>query len=242
MEELPVQFPQVLFVSSPENSGFSKACNLGASYAKGTVLLFLNPDTIIPEDCFSVTLPFLEAHPRAGALGVRMVDENGRFLKESKRGFPSPAVSFYKMTGLAALFPRSRTFARYYLGHLSDTENHEVEVLSGAFLMVKRDVFEIVQGFDERFFMYAEDIDLSHRIRKAGYVNCYFAGCTIIHYKGKSTAKNLSYVKQFYHAMEQFTEKQYGKRSLYTLLLKAGIRARAALSMAAILIKNSLGK
>ena len=168
-------FPTVTFLANKENTGFSKACNQGLALSKGKYILFLNPDTIVPEDCFAKCMAFLETHPQAGALGIRMLDGSGKFLKESKRAFPAPLTSLYKLFGLSRFFPRSRTFAKYHLDYLPEKENHEVDVLAGAFIMVKREVLEKTGSFDETFFMYGEDIDLSYRIQKAGYKNYYFS-------------------------------------------------------------------
>lgn len=215
-------FPDYIFISNAVNEGFSKANNRGIALAKGKYVLFLNPDTVVRPDTLSRCIPFMESHPSAGALGVKMFDGTGTFLKESKRGFPSPMVSFFKLVGLTGMFPRSPFFARYYLGHLSENDTHEVDVLSGAFMLVKRAALERTGGFDERFFMYAEDIDLSYRIQKAGYKNFYFADTSIIHYKGASTKKDFRYVKMFYKAMSQFAKKYYG-RGFYSFLLDTGI-------------------
>ncbi len=153
----------------------------------------------------------MEHHPDAGALGVRMVNGQQQFLKESKRGFPSPMVSLWKMTSITGLFPRSAIFAKYYLGHLDENKINKVDVLSGAFMFVRKKVLDITGGFDERFFMYAEDIDLSYRITQAGFDNYYFPDVTIIHYKGESTQKDIKYIKQFYLAKSQFVKKHYGR-------------------------------
>ncbi|HUQ66196.1 MAG TPA: glycosyltransferase family 2 protein [Flavitalea sp.] len=220
---LQPMFPQFRYISNPVNEGFAKANNKGLTLVTGKLVLFLNPDTIVPADCFNKCISFLNAHPDAGALGVKMINGQGEFLKESKRGFPSPLSSLWKMTGITAMFPRSSLFGKYYLGHLDENANHEADVLSGAFMMVKKEVLDRAGGFDERFFMYAEDIDLSYRILRAGYKNYYFAGTTIIHYKGGSTKKDLKYVRQFYKAMSQFVRKYYGN-GLYSILLDAGIR------------------
>jgi GT2 family glycosyltransferase len=201
-------FPSVIFLANNENAGFSKACNQGLSVSKGRYVLFLNPDTIVPEDCLSKCVSFLASHPDAGALGIRMVDGGGKFLKESKRAFPSPLTALYKLSGLSALFPRSRTFSRYHLRYLPENENHEVDVLAGAFMMIKREVINKTGAFDETFFMYAEDIDLSYRIQEAGYRNYYFADSSIIQFKGESTRKlSLNYVRMFYNAMNVFVKK-----------------------------------
>lgn len=230
-------FPTVNFIRNTHNEGFSKANNQALALARGKYILFLNPDTEVPQDCFEQCISFLEIHPDAGALGVKMVDENGTFLKESKRGFPSPMVSLYKLTGITAMFPRSRYFAAYYLGHLDENQSHKVEVLSGAFMWIKKEALDKTGEFDERFFMYAEDIDLSYRLVQAGYANYYFSGTTILHYKGKSTRKDFKYVKLFYLAMSQFAKKHYGN-SLFTALLDAGIWARAGVEI----IKKSIMK
>jgi GT2 family glycosyltransferase len=226
-------FPWVQFYWNPKNDGFSKACNHGAAVAKGSFVLFLNPDTIVPEDCFEKCIAFFEAHTNAGAIGVRMIDGSGIFLKESKRGFPSVLTSFFKLTGFAALFPASAFFARYYLGNLDEHSNHKVDVLSGAFMMVRKQVLDITGGFDERFFMYGEDIDLSYAIQKAGYENYYYAGTTIIHFKGESTQKeSIGYVKLFYKAMLIFVQKHYGGSSafVYNIFIQAAIIVRAGLA------------
>jgi GT2 family glycosyltransferase len=174
----------------------------------------------------------MEEHPNAGALGIRMIDGSGRFLPESKRGFPSPFTSLCKQLGLHKLFPRSSLFARYYLGQLPDDETNAVEVLAGAFMLVRKEVLESVGSFDEQFFMYGEDIDLSYRITQAGWKNYFFADSSIIHFKGESTAKqSLQYVKVFYQAMLFFVQKHFHGRGalLYRLLLYVGIALRGML-------------
>lgn len=229
------RFPGVHFHSNPENLGFARACNQGASQSTGDFILFLNPDTIVPEDCFEKCISYLEEHPDAGALGVKMLDGSGRFLKESKRAFPSPLTSLYKLFGLARLFPTSPTFAKYHLGHLQENKDHEVDVLAGAFLMVRREVFEKTGGFDETFFMYGEDVDLSYRIQQSGYKNYYFSGTRIIHFKGESTRKgSMNYVRMFYNAMSIFVRKHYGgsKAGIFNFLIHIAIWIRAAMSAA----------
>lgn len=203
------RFPFVQFIANTENVGFSRANNQALRQCRGKYVLFLNPDTILPEDCFQQCLSFMEGHPGAGALGLHMIDGGGQYLPESKRGFPSPWVSFCKMSGLTRLFPASKWLARYYLGHLSPAGTHQVDVLSGAFMWVRKSVLDKTGGFDERFFMYAEDIDLSFRIRQAGYANYYLPAPTIIHFKGESTRKDARYIKLFYSAMILFVHKHY---------------------------------
>jgi GT2 family glycosyltransferase len=189
--------------------------------ASGEYVLFLNPDTIVPEDCFEKCVAFYRQQKNIGAMGIRMIDGKGEFLRESKRGIPSISTSFFKLSGLVALFPRSRTFARYYIGNMPDNVNQPVPVLSGAFMMAERKIINSVQGFDETFFMYGEDIDLSYRIQKAGYNNYYFSESTIIHFKGESTKKGMRYVRLFYNAMSVFVEKHYAgiKKATYQLLI-----------------------
>src|SRR4030095_13423431 len=170
-----------------------RANNQDLQLVNGKYVLFLNPDTIIPEDCFSKCLAFMDAHPMAGALGVRMIDGTGQFLKESKRGFPSPWAAFCKMSGLTGLFPKSDFYARYYLGHLNSNQTHVIDALAGAFMFCKKIVLDKTKGFDEQFFMYAEDLDLSYRMQRAGFKNYYYPGCNIIHFKGESTNKDFRY-------------------------------------------------
>lgn len=230
---LQPQFPGVHFIASAENLGFAKACNLGLQQATGQYIVFLNPDTIVPEDCFRSCIRFFETHPQAGALGIKMLDGKGRFLKESKRAFPSPMTSLFKLFGLATLFPSSKTFSKYHLGHLNENEDHEVDVLAGAFMMIPKEVLNKVGGFDETFFMYGEDVDLSYRIQKAGYTNYYFAGSHIIHFKGESTRKGtMNYVRMFYNAMSIFVSKHYGgsRAGIFHFLIHLAIWVRAALS------------
>jgi GT2 family glycosyltransferase len=225
------KFPRVHFIWHDENIGFAKANNLALKQCSGEYVLFLNPDTILPEDCLEKSLLFLKAQTTQGALGVRMIDGAGNFLKESKRGFPSPGTSLFKLAGLAKMFPHSKTFARYYLGNLEQHQTHEVDVLSGAFMLITKKVLEIVGGFDEAFFMYGEDIDLSYRIQKASYANYYFAESTIIHFKGESTKKgSLNYVRVFHRAMLLFVKKHYKKTRLFSILMQIGIGCNAVLS------------
>lgn len=241
------RFPLVQFILNTENRGFGAANNQALALARGRYILFLNPDTILPEDVFSTCLAFMESFHRAGAAGVRMIDGSGRFLKESKRGFPTPWTAFCKLSGLTALFPRSALFAGYYLGHLSQHENQPAPILSGAFMVVRKEALKkashvdpmtdrdaganAVMGFDERFFLYAEDIDLSYRLELAGYTNYYIADTTILHFKGESTKRDLRYVRLFYKAMSQFREKYagHGDSRLMKGLIGTGIALRGVI-------------
>ncbi|MEI8058782.1 MAG: glycosyltransferase [Ferruginibacter sp.] len=234
-EFLLTTFPSLTFIWNDENIGFAKANNQALAKAKGKYILFLNPDTIVPEDCFEKCLSFFSSHNNAGALGVKMIDGAGNFLKESKRAFPSPLTSLYKLTGVSKIFPHSKIFSKYHLGNLTANENHEVDVLAGAFMMVPLIVLKDVGSFDETFFMYGEDVDLSYRIQKAGYKNYYYSQTTIIHFKGESTKKgSLNYVRLFYSAMSLFVTKHYsGSRAgLFNILIQTGIFFRAIISAA----------
>lgn len=239
---LETEFPDSFLLKNKENIGFGKACNQGAAIAKGEYILFLNPDTIVPEDCFTKCISFFEQQADAGALGIKMLDGKGNFLRESKRSFPSPLTSLYKLFGLSALFPHSKTFSRYHLGHLSENENHEVDVLAGAFMMIKKEALDKTGLFDETFFMYGEDVDLSFRIQELGYKNYYFAGSQVIHFKGESTKKgSMNYVKMFYNAMSIFVQKHYGtgKARFFNFLIQAAIIFRGALSAIAGFIRRN---
>jgi len=232
---LKEKFKRVKFLWNEKNYGFAKANNAALSLTSGKYILFLNPDTIVPEDCFKKCISFFELHPDAGALGVHMIDGSGKFLKESKRSFPLPLTSFYKLSGLTRLFPRSKTFAKYYLGNLDENENNEVDVLAGAFIMAPAKVIKSLSGFDESFFMYGEDIDLSFRIKEAGYKNFYLAETTIIHFKGESTRKGgLNYVRMFYKAMSTFVKKHYGgsQAGIFNFFIQFAILLRALVSTA----------
>ncbi len=242
VEMLRVKFPEVSVIANLSNVGFSKANNQAIEKSTGEYVLLLNPDTVVAEDTFVKCIDFMNAHSDAGALGVRMLDGKGQFLPESKRGLPTPSVAFYKTFGLAKIFPQSKTFGRYHLGFLNQHETHEVEVLSGAYMFVRRNVLDKIGFLDESFFMYGEDIDLSYRINKAGYKNFYFAGTTIIHYKGESTKKgSLNYVKVFYSAMLIFSRKHFqGNQSgLFSLLINFAIVFRGLLTLLANVFASS---
>lgn len=228
------RFPEVRLIANRDNPGFSKANNQAIRQSEGVYVLLLNPDTVVAEDTFRIVLDYLDAHPGVGGVGARMIDGSGTFLPESKRGFPTPFVAFCKSVGLSRLFPRSRRFNRYHLGYLDEHENHEVDVLAGAFMALRRSVLEETGLLDETFFMYGEDIDLSYRIAQAGYENHYLADTTIIHYKGESTKKgSLNYVRVFYQAMIVFARKHFrGRRArFFVSMLQAAIYLRAMVTI-----------
>lgn len=235
------KFPEVRLIANKENLGFGKANNQGIREAKGKYILLLNPDTVIQENTLSTCIQFMDAHADTGALGVRMIDGKGNFLPESKRSVPTPFVAFCKMSGLSTLFPKSKTFSKYHLGYLSENENHEVEVLSGAFMFFRGDLLKTIGGFDEDYFMYGEDIELSYQVLKQGYKNYYLADTSIIHYKGESTKKgSLNYVKMFYEAMLIFARKHFtsSQVSVYALAIQLAIYLRAILSLVGGFIKK----
>jgi GT2 family glycosyltransferase len=228
------KFPLVRLVENRENLGFSKANNQAIRIAKGKYVLLLNPDTVVEESTFEKCFSFMEEHPEAGGLGVKMIDGKGKFLPESKRALPNPSVAFWKIFGFSALFPRSRIFAKYHLGFLDSSQTHAVEILSGAFMFLRKEALEKTGLLDENFFMYGEDIDLSWRLIQAGYTNYYYPGTTIIHYKGESTKKgSLNYVFTFYNAMIIFAHKHFSTRNAraFSLLIHLAIYVRASLSV-----------
>ena len=241
MKYLLPKFPTVTFIENKENLGFSKANNVALKQCKGEYVLFLNPDTIVTEDCFSTCLNFFKEHNDCASIGVRMLDGTGKFLPESKRSFPSPLTSFYKLVGLAFLFPKSRIFNQYALGYLDENKHHEVDVLAGAFLMVSKAVIDKVGSFDETFFMYGEDVDLSFRLQQSGLKNYYLGELPIIHFKGESTKRgSLNYVKMFYNAMSIFVSKHYGgsKARVFAMVINCAIWLRAFLSATKRLLSN----
>lgn len=226
------KFPQVNLIVNKTNTGFSVANNQAIRLAKGEYILLLNPDTVVQEDTFSKILAFMDAHPEAGGLGVKMLDGQGNFAPESKRGLPTPEVAFYKMFGFSRLFPKSKRFGKYHLSYLHEDQLSEIDVMSGAFMLIRKSVLDQIGLLDETFFMYGEDIDLSYRIKKAGYKNYYFPDTQIIHYKGESTKRSsLNYVVIFYKAMAIFSKKHFSGSNAFwfnalihlAIFLKAGL-------------------
>ena len=235
-------FPEVRWIANTENVGFGRANNQGFEAAKGTYTLILNPDTVVQEDTLEVCLNYLKSHPEVGGLGIKGIDGAGQFLPESKRGLPTPMTALWKITGLSRIFPKSAFFARYHMGHLDPDKNHKVDILVGCFMMVPTQLLRAVGGFDPRYFMYGEDIDLSYELLKSGHENHYISDSQIIHYKGESTKRgSLNYVKMFYQAMIIFAKKQFSGSSAlaYTLLIYLGIYLRAGLALLARLAKSA---
>lgn len=228
------KFPEVRLIANRTNVGFATANNQAIREARGEYVLLLNPDTVVEEDIFEKTAQFMDRHPEAGALGVKTLDGRGHYLPESKRSLPKPSIAFYKMFGLSALFPKSKIFGQYHLTYLDENAVHEVDVLSGSFMLIRRSVFDKVGLLDETYFMYGEDIDFSYRMTRAGYKNYYFPRARIIHYKGESTKKDsLHYVMTFYKAMLIFARKHFSKQNalLLSILINLAIVARAGMAI-----------
>lgn len=233
-EMLQTHFPWVKTIFNLDNKGFSAANNQAINSTNAEYVLLLNPDTVVQENTFLDTISFMETHPDAGGLGIKMIDGTGKFLPESKRGFPSPGVAFYKIFGLSKLFPKSKVFGRYHLGFLSNKEVQKVDVLAGAFMLLRKSVLDKIGNLDETFFMYGEDIDLSYRIIKAGYQNYYFPHAPIIHYKGESTKKaSVNYVFVFYNAMIIFARKHFTaqKAATFSLIIHVAVWLRALMAL-----------
>ncbi len=228
------RFPDVRLIENKKNIGFSKANNQAIRLCHSEYVLLLNPDTVLEEDCLRKCCDFMDAHTEAGALGVKMLDGKGLFLPESKRGLPTPMVAFYKIFGISKLFPKSKVFGRYHAGFLDEDRVHEVEVLAGAFMLLRKSVLDTIGLLDEDYFMYGEDIDLSYRVTKAGYKNYYFPETRIIHYKGESTKRtSINYVFIFYRAMVIFAQKHFSKKNagLFSFLINSAIYIRAAIAI-----------
>ncbi len=237
------KFPEFLMIANKQNTGFSYANNQALKIAQGEYCLLLNPDTVVEEDTFKKVIDFMDQHPDAGGLGVKMIDGKGNFLPESKRGLPTPSVAFYKIFGLSFLFPQSKLFGKYHLGYLDKEKTHEIEILSGAFMLMRKSVLDKVGLLDEAFFMYGEDIDLSYRIIKGGYKNYYYPETSIIHYKGESTKKSsVNYVFVFYKAMVIFARKHFSNENadLFSLLINIAIYLRAGAAITTRFFKKLL--
>ncbi len=236
-------FKDVRLISNNENKGFAAACNQGIRIARGRYVLLLNPDTMVEEKAFKKCINFMDNNPDAGALGVKMIDGKGRFLPESKRGMPKPGSSFFRIYGLSRLFPRSPLFNHYHFVHLDNSRTGRIEVISGAFMFLRREALDKTGPLDEDYFMYGEDIDLSFRLINAGYHNYYFPETMIVHFKGESTNKeDLKYVFHFYRAMLIFTRKYYAgnNRVFLTFYIKLGIFFKASLSVIKRLIIRTI--
>lgn len=212
VEMIKEKYPQTNLIINKKNVGFAKANNQALAKVNGEYVLVLNPDTISSADTLKKAIQFMDEHLQAGSLGVRMINAQGKFLPESKRGLPTPWVSVCKFMGLHYIFPQSKTFNKYYMGWIDEYETAQIDVLAGAFMLIRTSVLKIIGFFDESFFMYGEDIDLSYRIRLAGFKNYYFPETYIIHFKGQSTRKfSWRYIQSFYGSMFIFVKKYFLK-------------------------------
>ena len=235
IEMITSEFPVVKLIINNVNAGFSSANNQAIKKAAGRFVLLLNPDTVVENDTFSKCIDFMNKRPDAGAMGIRMINGEGRFLPESKRALPTPGIAFFKSFGFSFLFPESRFLNRYYL---PQTDNHETsltEVISGAFMFIRREVLNKSGLLDEDFFMYGEDIDLSYRLLQTGYKNYYFPEVQIVHFKGRSTEKNsFKDILYFYKAMRIYVNKRAAEGNYVSLrfLIIVAVFFREGLALA----------
>ena len=236
VEYIKSKYPEVKVIASNHNLGFARGNNLALRSIKSQYALLLNPDTILTTDVLQRSVDFMDANPKCGGLGVCMLNVDGTKAMESRRGLPTPLTSFYKMIGLCKRFPKHKSFGRYYLGCLPWDKPASIEVISGAYCMLRKEALDKVGLLDEDFFMYGEDIDLSYRLLKGGYENWYIPA-TMLHYKGESTQKSsFRYVHVFYEAMLIFFRKHYGHLSfLLSLPIKAAVVGKAALTLMQVL-------
>jgi GT2 family glycosyltransferase len=218
------KFPQIKLIENKENTGFPKGNNIGVAQAKGEYICVLNPDTVVAEDTFLKILNSKLQTPNSkfGIIGCKLIDGTGKFLPESKRGIPTPWVAFTKIFGLYKIFPKWKVMNQYYAQHLSKNQSGEVAILVGAFMVLKRELYLELGGFDENCFMYSDDIDLSYMALKKGKTNFYFHETTVIHFKGESTVRDGLYMKRFREAMQFFYKKHFKKSFLFDLMMKMG--------------------
>ena len=219
------QFPNIKLIENKENLGFPKGNNIGVAQAKGEYICILNPDTVVSEDTFLKILDFVTQsavevqNPQLGIIGCKLIDGTGNFLPESKRGVPTPWVAFTKIFGLYKI---SNLFGKYYAQHLTENQSGNVEILVGAFMIMKRELYLEIGGFDENCFMYSDDIDLSYTVLKNGFENYYFHETSVVHYKGESTLRDGKYMKRFQEAMQFFYKKHFGGSVFFTFFMKIG--------------------
>lgn len=216
------KFPNLKFIPNKENVGFPKGNNIAVDFSEGNYVCILNPDTVVAEDTFVKLLHFAESKKNLGIVGCRLIDGAGNFLPESKRGTPTPWVAITKVLGLYKYFPTNLAFNQYYAQHVGEFEVEKVDILVGAFMFLKKEVYQELGGFDENCFMYSDDIDLSYMSLKANLDNYYFPETTVIHYKGESTIKDYTYMKRFQEAMEFFYTKHFKKNFFFSVLMKIG--------------------
>lgn len=219
---LKSRFPNIKWIENKENLGFPKGNNIGVAEAKGEYICILNPDTVVAEDTFTKILNSKFCNSDMGIIGCKLIDGTGNFLPESKRGIPTPWVAFTKIFGLYKLFPNSRWFTKYYAQHLTENQSGNVDILVGAFMLMRCDLYKEIGGFDENCFMYSDDIDLSYMVLKKGLQNFYYHETTVIHYKGESTVRDGLYMKRFQDAMQFFYKKHFKKSVIFDFMMKIG--------------------
>jgi GT2 family glycosyltransferase len=217
------RFPEIKLIKNKSNLGFPKGNNIGVAEAKGEFICILNPDTVVAQDTFEKILAFAKRQSNLGIVGCKLIDGTGNFLPESKRGIPTPWVAFTKITGLYHFFSKYKLFNQYYAQNLNENESGKVDILVGAFMVMKRDFYIDLNGFDENCFMYSDDIDLSYRSLLKGKSNYYFHETSVIHYKGESTVKDKLYMKRFQEAMHFFYKKHFKVSLFFSLFMKIGI-------------------
>ena len=215
-------FPEIKLIENKENFGFPKGNNIAVAEAKGEYICILNPDTVVAEDTFEKVLAFAKSKSDLGIVGCKLIDGTGNFLPESKRGIPTPWVAFTKIFGLYKFFPKSSLFNKYYTQYLDENQTGKVAILVGAFMVMKRELYNELGGFDENCFMYSDDIDLSYRVLKKGKSNYYFHETTVIHYKGESTIRDHKYMKHFQEAMQFFYKKHFRKSVVFDWMMQIG--------------------
>ncbi|MEP6804736.1 MAG: glycosyltransferase family 2 protein [Flavobacterium sp.] len=220
---MKTKFPTVKLIQNTTNFGFPKGNNIGVEQASGKYICILNPDTVVAEDTFIKVLAFAERQINLGIVGCQLIDGTGEFLPESKRGIPTPWIAFTKIFGLYKVFPKWKLFNQYYAQHLAKDETGKVDILVGAFMLMKRDLYVELEGFDEKCFMYADDIDLSYRVLQKNKSNYYFHETTVLHYKGESTVKDEKYMKRFQEAMTFFYQKHFKKSWFFEFFIQIGI-------------------
>ncbi len=218
-EMMKTKFPHIKLIENKDNLGFPKGNNIGVAQAKGEYICVLNPDTVVAEDTFSKILNTKNWTLNTGIIGCKLIDGAGNFLPESKRGVPTPWVAFTKIFGLYKI---SNYFGKYYAQHLSENETGKVDILVGAFMVMKRELYLEVGGFDENCFMYSDDIDLSYLVLKTGKSNYYFHETSVIHYKGESTVRDGTYMKRFREAMQFFYKKHFKKSWVFDVMMQVG--------------------
>ena len=220
VEMMRQKFPSTRVISNVDNLGFGKANNKAAKLAKGRYVCILNPDTIVSQKTFEEFIQFHDENPTIGISGPQMIDGTGQFLLESKRGLPTIKAAVFKSLGLFRF--SSRFFGQYYNLSLPQNQNGKTDVLVGAFMFMRKRLYDQLEGFDENFFMYGEDIDISHRSLKLGYTNFYFSQSKVIHFKGESTPKNKAYEKRFFNAMSYYYNKNFSHNWLLNSIFTTG--------------------